>query len=176
MPTGAKYHKPVDPRDLDLRGLSHQLDGEQVGGERREKHRAGDAGRRDRHPHDVGAHAPHGRVVGFRIIEGRQIFNHRIDRPAAARGAGRSERRQNRIGNHHRVAESQRLSPHRLYQHQRDAPAETGLFVTERKHERAEDQPNRAIGEARKRPAQGGVEWIKTWLRELLRRVEDVLG
>ena len=37
------------------------------------------------------------------------------------------------------IAERQRLSPHRLHQHQRDALAQPGFFVTERKHEGAED-------------------------------------
>ena len=83
----------------DLRGgLLDQLLRQEIGREAGQKERAGHAGGGDGHPHDVGADPAHGRVVGFRIIEKRQILNDRIDGAAAASCIRRREGRENGIG------------------------------------------------------------------------------
>jgi hypothetical protein len=130
----------------------------------------------DCHPHEVGPHAAHGWIVRIGLVERGQVTDHRIDRPPAAGRVGGRKRREQQVGDGNGIAQRERLTAHGLDQHQRDAPAEAGLLVAQGEHERAEDQPNGAVGKTRKRPGKGRPGRIKARLGELVRAEENPLG
>ena len=88
--------EPLHPGDVDLRRLPRELEREQVRRERGDEHRARHAGHGERGPHEVAADPPCRRIVRQRLVERRQVLDHREDRAAGARGVRRRERREQR--------------------------------------------------------------------------------
>ena len=158
-----------------MRGPPHQLHRQQVRRQGGEEERAGDAGGGDGRPHQVAADPPRRGVVRPGIIKGRQVLHDREDGAAAARGVGRGEGRQHAVGDHHRIAERQGAPAEPGNQQQRQPPPQPGPLITEREDEGCEDQPDRAVGEARQRPGHGSGGRVESRLRQLLRREQHPL-
>ena len=110
---------------------------------------------------------------GFELVQRRQVADDREDGAAAAGRIGRRERCQRGVGQHDRVTQGQRPVPHRLHQQQRQPLAQPGLLIPEREHERPEDQPHRAVREARQFPVQSGVGAVEARFGQLLRAEQD---
>ena len=154
MPSGRGAHHPSRPADLDVRNLPRQLGRQEIGGHRRDEHRARHRRRRKRRPAEIGADGA--RVLCWRrTIEWRDVLHHRIDHAAAARHVGRHEWREDEIGKRDRIAQPQRASAERPDEQERDATPESGDLVTERKGRRRKHQPDDIVAETRERPAHG---------------------
>jgi len=90
-------------------------------------------------------------VVRLRIVQGRQIVDHGKESAAAAGRVGRCKGSNHGVDQHHGLAQREHPGAHRPYEQQRNAPSASGLLVAEGEHEGAENQPDRAVAEARKR-------------------------